>query len=445
MTLLDIINTMDRARIAGPLVAFAFFAAVVAPYGSVHAQQGAPPPAENQTSPYFATVTADNVYVRSGPSVQSSYPFGKMDRGEVVRVMEENFGWARVQTAGRAFADMTGFVPLDERIQLSVDGTSITANASTELRAPNIGSESTPDSSWKQIGRIEAGATLAVISRIDGERGSVWCVRLPEIGEGWINSNFLRRSTAVEAAAFDQVVVTTENTTLAGTEGGTEAGTLAAAEGAMEGVPAEPGATVATEMKPAKPAKSPQQIAAELRRTTFADLEATWLKVKGQPVADAELGALYARYIVFAAEVANEPSLASLKVRTAARIAQLEVQQDVQNKILELQATKARLTGECAQINGIAVAIEARSEYTAVGVLNASIIYDGATLPLLFRLQDPSTGQTVAYVVPGDGFQLSTMLGTLLGIKGEKAYDDALKLDTITPKTIDFLTPRTGG
>ena len=427
---------MDRARIAGPLVAFAFFAAFATHIESVHAQQGASSPVESQSSTYFATVTADNVYVRSGPSVQSSYPFGKMDRGEVVRVVEENFGWARVQTAGRAFADMNGFIPVDDRAQLSVDGATITANATTELRAPNISADSTPDSSWKQIGRIEAGATLAVIARIDAERGSVWSVRLPEMGEGWINSNFLRRSTAAEAVAFDKAVVNEEIATIA-----TEGAMIAASS-----APSEPNALVTeivvTETKPAKPTKTPEQIATELRRATFADLEVAWLKIKGQPTADAEVGALYARYVVFAAECANDPSF---QARAASRIAQLEVQQEVQNKIFELQATKARLTGECEQINGVAVAIEARSEYTAVGVLNASLVYDGVALPLLFRLQDPSTGQTVSYVVPGDGFQLSTMLGTLIGVKGEKSYDDSLKLDTITPKTIDYLTPRSGG
>ena len=256
------------------------------------------------------------------------------------------------------------------------------------------------------------------------------------MGEGWINSNFLRRSTAAEAVAFDKAVVNEEIATIA-------------TEGAMIAVasePTEPGAVITeiveVEMKPAKPTKTPEQIATELRRATFADLEVAWLKIKGQPTADAEVGALYARYVVFAAECANDPSF---QARAASRIAQLEVQQEVQNKIFELQATKARLTGECEQINGVAVAIEARSEYTAVGVLNASLVYDGVALPLLFRLQDPSTGQTVSYVVPGDGFQLSTMLGTLIGVKGEKSYDDSLKLDTITPKTIDYLTPRSGG
>lgn len=427
---------MDRESKVGLLVAFAFIAAFATQTESVNANQGASSPAESQSSTYFATLTADNVFVRSGPSVQSSYPFGKMDRGEVVRVVEENFGWARVQTAGRAFADMNGFIPVDDRAQLSVDGATITANASTELRAPNINAASTPNSSWKQIGRIEAGATLAVIDRIDDERGSVWSVRLPEMGEGWINSNFLRRSTAAEAAAFDKAVVSEEVA-------------LITAEAAAIGSSSEqfePGAVIGeiveVEVQPAKPTKSPERIATELRRATFADLEVAWLKIKGQPTADAEVGALYARYIVFAAESANDPSFYA---HAQSRIAQLEVQQEVQNKIFELQATKARLTGECEQINDVAVAIEARSEYTAVGVLNASLIYDGVALPLLFRLQDPSTGQTVSYVVPGDGFQLSTMLGTLIGIKGEKCYDDALKLDMITPKTIDYLTSRSGG
>ncbi len=362
-----------------------------------------------------------------------------MNRGNVVRVVEENFGWARVQTAGLAFAQLTGFVPADQRVQLSADGATITATATTELRAPNIGSESTPESSWKQIGRIDAGATLTVVTRVDTERGSIWTVRLPDFGEGWINSNFLRRATAAEAASFDKIAEADSAAPAPTGEAGTE--TAANPEGADASATGSlADATQSAEVAP--PSKSPEQIAAETRRATFADLESTWLKVKGQPLADAELGALYGRYVALSAECVNDPSM---KGRVATRIAQLEVQQEVQNKIFELQSTRARLNGECDQINGVALAIEARSEYTAVGVLNASIVYDGVRLPLLFRLVDPSTGQTVSYVAPGDGFQLSTMLGTLLGIKGEKCYDDSLKLDTITPKTIDFLTSRKDG
>lgn len=419
------------------MVAYALFVG-----GSTHCaiavQQSTAPPAatppaatnttENAgTGPYTAVVTADNVYIRSGPSVQSSYPYGKLNRANVVRVIEESFGWSRVMTEGPAFADMSGFVTADDRVQLSADGGSITATAATELRAPNIGADSSPESSWKQIARIEAGTTLAALNRIDGERGSVWRVKLPASAEGWINSSFLRRATDAEAATLARARDAESST-----------------NESLANDPAEPGAAVesATAPSPAPTGPSPEELAAQKRRATFADLEATWLKVKGQPIAEAELGALFAAYTALSADPACEPGM---KARSNARIQQLAVQQEVQAKLGEIRDAKARLSGECDQINSVAKAIEARSDYLAIGVLNASIVYDGATLPLLYRLQDPTSGQTVAYLVPDDSYTLSTMLGTLIGVRGEKCFDDALKLDTITPTTIDPLTPKSGG
>ncbi len=412
------------------MVAYAIFAmGGVAPCATAWSQSepSATPFAEPAatTTPFVAVVTADNVYVRSGPSVQSSYPFGKLDRTKVVRVLEESFGWSRVQTAGPAFADMTGFVAADDRVQLSADGGSITATAVTELRAPNIGADSSPESSWKQIAKVDAGTTLAALNRIDGERGSVWRVKLPDNAEGWINSNFLRRATDAEAATIAHAA------SAAGSD----------ATASLSDEPGEPGARVDTAVA-APQGPTPEELAAQKRRATFADLEATWLTVKGQPIAEAELGALFAAYTSLYADPACEPGM---KARAKARTEQLAVQQEVQTKLVEIKDAKARLSGECDQIASVARAIEARSDYLAVGVLNASIVYDGSNLPLLYRLQDPSSGQTVAYIVPDDSYTLTTMLGTLIGVRGEKCFDDALKLDTISPTTIDYLTPKGDG
>ncbi len=439
-------NEMERASLPSVLFTHALVASTLLLHGT--ALTAAPlQEAAVGATPHFATVTADNVYVRSGPSVQSSYPFGKMDRGDVVRVVEENFGWARVQTAGRAFADSFGYVTVDDRVQMSTDGTTITASAVTEVRAPNISTDSTPDSSWKQVARLEAGATLPVVQRIDTERGSVWSVRLPESGEGWINSNFLRRATADEARGYDQEVAAP-----ASANGVASTVQPAAAQEGVEVVTESVTQETLTidgsrdiEVKTVEttevvvPAKTAEQVAAERRRALFAELEGKWLVMKGQPIESAELTALYAGYMTLAAEPGLERAI---KATAATRLEQIEVQQDVQERITQLKDTKARLAQECEQINGVASAIEARSEYTAVGVLNASIVYDGKTLPLLFRLQDPASGQTTAYLTPADGYQLSTMVGTLIGVKGDTSYDDALKLDTITPRTIDFLSPK---
>lgn len=444
-------NEMERASLTTVLFTHALIgSSLLLPSAALFAAplQDAAAASTSNSTPHFATVTADNVYVRSGPSVQSSYPFGKMDRGDVVRVMEENFGWARVQTGGRAFTDSFGYVTVDDRVQMSADGSTITASAVTEVRAPNISTDSTPDSSWKQIARLEAGATLPVVQRIDTERGSVWSVRLPDSGEGWINSNFLRRATADEARGYDQEITATASTggvQPAAAQGGGEVVAESVTEetltidGSRE-IEVKTVETAAT-VEVVAPVKTAEEIAAERRRALFAELEGKWLVMKGQSMESAELSALYAGYLTLAAEPGLERTI---KATVATRLEQIDVQQDVQERIAQLKETKARLSQECEQINGVASAIEARSEYTAVGVLNASIVYDGTTLPLLFRLQDPASGQTVAYVTPGDGFQLTTMVGTLIGVKGDTAYDDALKLDTITPRTIDFLSAKQG-
>ncbi|MFZ4467336.1 MAG: SH3 domain-containing protein, partial [Phycisphaerales bacterium] len=151
-------------------------------------------------APYWAVVTGTTVNVRSGPSAQSAYAFGKLRNGDVVRVLREEFGWARVEPQGSPFAGAYGLVPADRRVTLTADGSSATVNARTELRAPNVDAGGAPDKSWKQIGTVEAGTTLAVSGTVAGERESVYKVALPANAEAWVNMQFLRKASDAEAA-----------------------------------------------------------------------------------------------------------------------------------------------------------------------------------------------------------------------------------------------------
>jgi len=470
---------MLNARIASAGLSAFCIAGIgaLAPCALLHHAAAQSPDGGNASAPaaepYLAVVTADNVYVRSAPSVQSSYPFGKLKRGDVVRVGEESFGWARVQTEGPAFAQIYGVVPADSRVMVSEDGTTLSVNAKSELRAPNI---STPDASlaasWKQIARLEPGATLSVVDRVDSERDAVYRVRLPAVAEGWVNMNFLRKASQAEAAKFnaptpDEVaamaaadVLTQEvqppaavpvdggpttDAAAPGITGGGDApidatGAATAAEVIVTGGSSAPKASQSA--APPAPVKTPEQIAFERRRSTMVDLEGLYSTIRGQTKAEAELHALRGRYIELAIVAVGDPEIVS---KANGRAEQLRLEIEVQSRIIELERMKARVEGERDSIASVARAIEARSEYTVVGVLNASLVYDGERLPLLYRIQDPSTGQTVAYVAPGPGFQLSTMLGNLLGIRGEKSYDEALRVDVVAPKTVDILTPRKDG
>ena len=79
--------------------------------------------------------------------------------------------------------------------------------------------------------------------------------------------------------------------------------------------------------------------------------------------------------------------------------------------------------------------------YDAVGRLLASSVYDGRTLPRMYRLIDPTTGKSLAYIKPDAPVDCTGYLGKLVGIQGATAYDPALKLKVINVKRIDHLGP----
>lgn len=423
----------------------------------------APAPANNGT-PYWAAVNANNVFVRSSPSVQSSYPFGRLAAGDVVQVLEESYGWARVRCTGPAFDSIFGFVPADRRVELSSDGTTLKVTAKSEVKAPNVGSKESPDASWKPIAKLAAGDVLAVVGTMEGEREKVFKVVLPDSAEGFVNLNYLRRASAAEvdaarerrsaaatstpapapapAAVKPRAAVKPEATAKAA--GAADEVVAVEVEGAVIDTPE--GEVVAERVevvtKPRQNDEPPISRAAQeatANRVEFEDLESIWNTVKLQPLENAELSVLRGRY----AELVTRPNVASdVRQMSKARVEQLTLKLEVQERIYTLERLKAQRGQDLDRMHAISLAMEARSDYDAVGVLNASTVFDGKRLPALYRLQDPAVGQTVAYVVPRDDFQLATMLGVLVGIKGQKRYDEPLRLTVIEPRSVDILTQR---
>lgn len=432
-------------------------------------------------APYWAVVTGTTVNVRSGPSAQSAYAFGKLRNGDVVRVLREEFGWARVEPQGSPFAGAYGLIPADRRVTLSADGSSATVNARTELRAPNVDAGGAPDKSWKQIGTVEAGTTLAVSGTVAGERESVYKVALPANAEAWVNMQFLRKASDAEAAgartattAATPATTTVAATTVAAT---TTPAVPAAhdptlAETAPTALPAPAQATAqlpadATvtqslsapaippllgqpvpnasaeaapksepELGAPAPAPKPRFVS---RRAALDDLERQFKSVRSQPDASAEFDALRAKYEELAE--ATE-STGSVKGVANARAQQLRLLTETQYEMQSLERRKSEQDQNKQGIAKLILDIQRRADYTAIGVLNASAVYDGERLPELYRLTDPMTGATVAYVEPNADIPMGPMIGTLVGVKGGKEYDPALRISVIAPMAIDLLTTR---
>ena len=432
-------------------------------------------PAAAPSKSYSGTVAANDVYIRCGPSATSTYPFGKLSMGDVVEVIEDSFGWAMVRTSGPSFKNIYGYVLANDKVVLSADGQTLTVNAETEVRAPNIGADGNPDASFKAIGKVNSGEMLKVVATINGEREKVYKISIPASCKGYINGNYIRRSSAGEAtkmaeakASAPVVKPATGATTVAVIEEKTKE--VSETIPATDTTPAEviteetKKETVITEtvvtpaptevakpaakavevvvVPPPPPVKTPQMIAAEKRRQTFKDLEVIWVAVKAEPLASSEVGVLKERYMILMNDSECEAEIRNV-VET--RVKQLIVQIEAQQRIRQLKELRSVMDADTDQVRAIKIALEARSDYTVVGILNASSIYDGKRLPLLYRLVDPAVGQTVAYVTAKNPAQLATMLGTLVGIRGEKRYDEALRVSVIDPTAVEILTTRKSG
>jgi SH3-like domain-containing protein len=441
------------------------------------------------SSSYWAVVTGNAVNVRSGPSAQSAYAFGKLKQGDVVHVLKEEYGWARVQTQGNAFGDVCAFVPADRRVTLSADRTTATISARTELRAPNVEAGSSPDKSWKQIGFADAGTTLTVLGTADGEKESVYKVKVPATAEAWINMQFLRRASDAETATANSV--TTATTTVATAAAATTtvaaapapAGVVTPVNQPNAGAPAPtpvtpdigssttttatssagspaippllgpkpvnaattegttaPGTVVTTTVTTTRSTtpntNTPKWVSS---RATFDDLEQQFKAVRSQPDAGAEFEALKAKYEDLAAQ---DGSAGSVKGVAGARAQQLTLLLETQSEVQKLERTKASLDTNKKGIADLILNIQRRADFTAIGILNASAVYDGQRLPELYRICDPMTSATIAYVEPNADIAMAPMIGTLVGVKGGKQFDPALRLTVISPLSIDILTQR---
>ncbi|MCZ6543418.1 MAG: hypothetical protein O6768_07100 [Planctomycetota bacterium] len=409
--------------------------------------------------PYIAAVAANEVYVRAGADVKY-YPFGKVGKNDLVKIIGEKNGWARAVTLGPAFGNFFAYIVYPKsqvgRLRLSADGRTGSTTEPTDLFAPNLHAGNDPDKSWKPIIKVAADRTLRVRGTMETEGELVYKVSLPADAEGWINLTHLRQVTPAEAAAWeaplaksgrakqpaqkgDEVVAVRPSTqSPVGRErsNARQTGT----QDTWTRLPSARGATPKTRSARSAPTRNTSQ-SAELRQAKIVldDLEAAYYRLLAEPIETAEVGPLRQLYLDLAQQHRNNRSIAEY---SEVRGRQLQLWSEIQQHKLELArlGDQARLTAEEAET--AREVLEVAGTYVATGRLEASIIYDGDRLPLLLRLRDPATGRTIAYLQPDERLGLTDMLGQLIGIVGEESYDGGLRLNLVHPRRIDVLAPR---
>ncbi len=453
--------TNSRIRIDVIRLALAVPAAIapLALSGAAAAQQPVPQVNQNQTL-YIGVISGDDVYVRSGVS-DSYYPFCKLNRGDFVKVTAERDGFARIALAGPAFKDAFGYIKYAKkdtaRVRLAADGRSGVTLGRVDIIAPNMDANNLPKDSWKVLIRLEADKPITVVETIDSGEDVLYKVAFPAEATGWVSGQFVARATAEESEMFQNVLA--EKT---GAPTATPASTpnkpqdsAVAAGGNASTPPSNPPTTdhtapVTSDAPPATtqapeltaiaqtPATAPSTQPDKPKEPTFKDLETAFKRLQSEPVETAELTPMRDMYVALAERNPSDPRLQQY---TALRIKQLDIWEQLQMKKQEIAGVKDRMKMSATEAESVRAALERSAEYAAVGRVASSTIYDGQSLPKLFRLQDPATGRTIAYLKPDTDYTLTNRIDIIVGIVGDKTYDEALRLNIITPRRIDVLSP----
>jgi hypothetical protein len=193
--------------------------------------------------------------------------------------------------------------------------------------------------------------------------------------------------------------------------------------------------------KPEAKTDAKAEVVQKVKRIRVADLEASYKAMRAEPTETAEFEALRERTLA----IAEDSTSTASEVQRAKFLAKkVELDITIQKDLREIAERKRKLDANFKGVADLEMATLTRMPYDNVGRLNASKFYTGERMPLLYVLQDPGTGYTIAYMVPDGTYDLSSMLGLVVGVKGPVKYDESLRLNVITPNSIVPITPKAG-
>jgi hypothetical protein len=386
-------------------------------------------------APYHAFVTVDKATVRCGDN-DRFYKVGELASGQVVLVDGEGGAWSRIAYP----SNLSAFVKVED---VKVDGSTATLTTQSKLKAANVTAGFT--SSWKSLldTPLSAGTQLKVIESFkEGDSVIGYRVSPPESARAFVESRVLRHATEAEVAAWKSKGGTT--TPLAAAPAGptTPAATPAATPGPAV-TPAQPLAVtpVTGDSRPVVDPAFEQEPIKRVERPvgSIEALEDRFKAVWKQEQISAEVGELLSEY---KRALESTPSENAARRRgLSARINALQTRLDINNLIREQEEAKAKLDGAKVELARQLEEWDRSRVYTIVGELRPSTVYDGKSLPQMYRVVSigGAAARTLGYLKPTPEINLDKMLGQVVGVIGEASMDRSLKLNIISPLKVEVL------
>lgn len=196
-----------------------------------------------------------------------------------------------------------------------------------------------------------------------------------------------------------------------------------------------------TTSAPSEPAAVARPVSPAMKTAArIKELDAAFGRVNAQPLGEAEYESLIAEYERSIEELSADLSPRQ-KALLMARLDILKFRKDLREKQQALLNESSSTQQQNLQVLQRVTQVESTRVYTMVGQLQPSTVYNGQTLPLMYRIQSVGTSvpRTLGYIKPDPKFALESKLGMLVGVIGETTIDKELRLNVIDAVRVDLL------
>ena len=412
-------------------------------------------------SPGLYMTTMEATPIRTGPG-RDYYAFMTAPAGTPVRVTKTmDSGWARVPAEGPAFDNTVGIIryPTNEsgRFEVLDDGTG-RAHGRLEILAPNPNTDDWGETfGWVcllQSGDVVQVLNSSVATAETTGRGEfqIHQVALPKTSEVWINTSMLEPASASAIAVFEQRDTTSPTwvqaqplSPLSDWNNWVE---MRPEFIASQQQPALEEVVATTETAPVTPevlVQPTEEIVVEETTPTPPYQNKQWEALEAMITAtplhrlDAKaVEQLRAGYVqVVDTESTANPDIAEL---ATFRLRQLDLARTLNATREDIASAKTRIDRSRAELDAQKSLLDESPEYVLRGKLTISPVFDGVHRPIYYRLQDPFSGRSLAYLSPDADVDVRGMLGQRVGIVGRLVWDQEWQVTTVDPERIDLVS-----
>jgi len=393
--------------------------------------QTAPDTTQDDQS-WVGIVTKNDTRVRCGAN-ESYYPIATAEQGDLIRIRGKRQDWLKIDTDGSVFENIVGYVkyPASSTDVFLIEGTSGTAYEEIEVLANNIESEELYRS-WRPIYRLGAGDTVEIITTTTTDPGTlhreayvVHTVHMPTIATAWVHTSSISRATDQQAAGW-------------GTwSSATSASDVVNEETVWNSDESSQAATV-TEVNGGGGVDTEEENT--LEPVSLVELEAKWKIITSEPVLGAEVSPLRDMYQELLTQNAGDLVVERI---AAGRIKQLDVWNGLQQQRVKIDTLRSNLAAKTQKVTEYRGVMASFDDYAVAGRLALSNTFDGQLRPMMYRVQDLKSGRTLGYLPANNEWELSSLVGQEIGVKGEAVWDPHWRVNVIKATSLDLLSPTT--